>query len=62
MSNVLKTVTPRHWIEMKYEGRTYLVAVRSLFDAYIMRNVSKEKEDGKSNDESTDGTRAGATE
>ena len=36
-----KTVRPSHWIETKYGGRTYLVEVRSLLDAYIMR---KEKE------------------
>lgn len=36
-SIVVKTVTPDNWLELKYGGRTYLVGVRSLLDAYIMR-------------------------
>jgi len=55
-----KNVRPTDWIEIKYDGLTYLVGVSSLLNAYIMRN--KEKENGKSNDESTDGTRTHATE
>jgi hypothetical protein len=57
---IIKGVSPEQWIETKYGGRTYLVGVRSLLDAYIMRNM--EKEDGKSNDESADGPCAHATE
>ena len=53
MSNVLKTVRPENWLEITYGGRTYLVAVRSLLDAYIMRNM--EKENGK-NDEAPNGS------
>ena len=43
-TNVLTTVTPSNWLEIKYDGRMYLVSVRSLLDAYIMRNKEKEHE------------------
>ena len=42
-SIVVKTVTPDNWLELKYGGCTYLVAVRSLLDAYIMRNKEKKR-------------------
>jgi hypothetical protein len=52
-SFIVKGVRAHQWLELNYGGRTYLVAVRSLLDAYIMRN--KEKESGK-NDEAPDGS------
>lgn len=31
---VFHKVAPRDWIQVKYEGRTYMVCIRTLLNAY----------------------------
>ena len=32
---VVRGLTPTQWIEIRYQGKTYLVALKSLLDSYI---------------------------
>lgn len=38
---IVRSVTTENWLELKHEGRTYLVSVQSLLDAYIIRPMEK---------------------
>ena len=49
-------VLPTQWIEVNHQGRKYLCGVENLLSLFI-----KEKENGKSNDESTDRSRTHTT-
>lgn len=35
---VIKKLSTGQWVETKYQGKTYLVSLKSLLDAYIMRS------------------------
>ena len=43
MSIVRRDIRTNEWLEIKYKGKTYLVGVSSLLDAYIERQKREQK-------------------